>query len=67
MLSFFQYVAYDKVASGLGAVGLQLDRSNVANLRSELEKAVKENKAGKSVVINVLIGRTNFREGSISV
>jgi acetolactate synthase-like protein len=44
-----------------------LNRSNDTNIEEVLQKARAENKNGKSVLINALIGKTNFREGSISV
>ena len=54
-------------AQGLGAVGLRLDRTNEDVMDKVLEKALEEYKKGNSVLINVLIGKTDFREGSISV
>jgi hypothetical protein len=44
-----------------------MNRSNDSNLKEILEEARRRYQKGKSVLINVLIGKTNFREGSISV
>lgn len=62
-----QYCEYDVCAEGLGGKGLRLDRTNEDNLEGLLRKALEEYHKGNSVLINVLIGKTNFREGSISV
>ncbi|CAG5127592.1 unnamed protein product, partial [Candidula unifasciata] len=62
-----QYCEYDVCAQGLGGRGLRLDRTNEDQLEALLRKAVEEYRQGNSVLINVLIGKTNFREGSISV
>ena len=52
----------------LGAVGFQLDRSNENNMKDIFRQANDLNQQQqKSVLINCLIGRTNFREGSVSV
>ncbi|KAL5007513.1 hypothetical protein ScPMuIL_016319 [Solemya velum] len=58
---------YDKVAEGYGGAGFVLDRSNEDSLKEVLQDALKTHREGKSVLINVLIGKTNFREGSLSV
>jgi len=55
------------VAKGFGGVGVKMDASNDDNIEEVLQKARSEYAKGKSVLINVLIGKTNFREGSISV
>ena len=66
-LYLFQFAEYELAAQGLGAVGLRLDRTNEDVMDKVLEKALEEYKKGNSVLINVLIGKTDFREGSISV
>ncbi len=63
----FQYTDYDVVAKGYGGVGLKMDRSNDENIEEVLQKARKEHANGKSVLINALIGKTDFRDGSLSV
>ncbi|KAK3774800.1 hypothetical protein RRG08_034889 [Elysia crispata] len=62
-----EFSEYELAAQGLGAVGLRLDRTNEDVMDKVLEKALEEYKKGNSVLINVLIGKTDFREGSISV
>ena len=55
------------VAKGFGGVGMKIDRSHDSCLEETLQKAREEYKKGNSVLINALIGKTNFRDGSISV
>ena len=55
---------YHKVSEALGGVGFVIDgRSDVEGV---LRQAREEGKT-KPVVINAHIGRTNFRDGSLSV
>jgi thiamine pyrophosphate-dependent acetolactate synthase large subunit-like protein len=56
---------YHIVAKGYGAEGLLVnDPKNLTNI---LNEAKTLNKKGKPVLINALIGKTDFREGSISM
>ncbi len=57
--------AYHDVAQGYGAVGLLLD--DPSQIDATLNEAKALAAAGKPVVINVHIARTDFRKGSISV
>jgi acetolactate synthase-like protein len=57
--------AYHKVAEGYGGVGLLLD--DPAKIEETLREAQAIAKQGKPVVINVMIGTTEFRKGSISM
>lgn len=57
---------YHKVAEGFGAKGYQLKDDCDLNDKSILESARKDLENG-TVVVNALIGKTKFREGSISV
>lgn len=61
------YTDYDVVAKGYGGVGIKMDRSNDSNIEELLQKAREEHANGKSVLINALIGKTDFRDGSLSV
>ena len=60
-----EFSSYEKVAEGLGAKGVLLQS------KEDIGGAIEECKAslqdGKSALINCLIGKTDFREGSISV
>jgi len=58
---------YDKSVEGIGGKGMRLDRSNEAEMETVLKQAMDESRKGTSVLVNVLIGKTDFREGSISV
>lgn len=53
---------YDQAAAGLGAIGLHVTDS--ADLATELAKA---RASDRPVLVNVRIGRTGFRKGSVSM
>lgn len=55
------------MGSALGAKGVLLTKDDENNLEERLSNVVNEVRSGQSVVVNVIIGKTNFREGSISV
>ena len=57
--------AYEEVVEGFGAKGLRVARPE--EIRPALEEARRTAADGRPVLINVLIGRTDFREGSISM
>ncbi|MEJ2293347.1 MAG: thiamine pyrophosphate-binding protein [Candidatus Lokiarchaeota archaeon] len=60
-----KYSDYHLVAKGYGAEGLFVnDHSNVQKVLNEAKRLFKE---GKTVLINALIGKSKFREGSISM
>ncbi|KAK7099319.1 hypothetical protein V1264_003470 [Littorina saxatilis] len=61
------FTDYEDVARGYGGTGLRLDRTNEDKTEDVLKQALQEYRKGNSVLVNVLIGKTNFREGSISV
>ncbi len=56
---------YHKVAEGYGGVGLLLDR--VRDIEPTLAKAKAEAAKGRPVLINALLGKTDFRKGSLSM
>lgn len=56
---------YDKVAEGLGGVGLRIDDPD--EIGAVLAEAKEAAKAGKPVLVNAHIGTTEFRKGSISM
>ena len=56
---------YHVVAEGYGGVGLLLDRPEA--IEETLATAKREAAAGKPVLINALLGKTDFRKGSLSM
>jgi acetolactate synthase-like protein len=56
---------YQKVAEGYGGVGLLLD--DPKKIDATLDEAKALSKKGKPVCINVILAKTDFREGSISI
>ena len=59
---------YHIVAQGYGGLGYQLTRADKDKIDQILSEArEKSRETGKSVLINALIGKTGFRDGSISV
>ncbi len=59
------YMDYHKVAEACGGVGLLLDDPD--KIDEVLGQAVEAARGGKPVVVNALIGKTEFRKGSISM
>ncbi len=57
--------AYEQVVEGFGAKGLRVARPE--DILPALEEARRTAAGGRPVLINVLIGRTDFREGAISM
>lgn len=55
------------VARGYGGRGYKIDRSNESQISEIFRQAQSDYAQGHSVLINCLIGKTNFREGSMSV
>ncbi|CAJ0604603.1 unnamed protein product [Cylicocyclus nassatus] len=58
---------YDDVAIALGGWGTTLSAENVQYTEDLLDEALRHSQQGRSALLNVLIGKTDFREGSISV
>ncbi|KAB0357717.1 hypothetical protein FD754_001873 [Muntiacus muntjak] len=61
------YTDYHKAALGLGAQGQLLSRENEDQVVKVLRDAQQQCQDGHPVVVNILIGRTDFRDGSISM
>jgi acetolactate synthase-1/2/3 large subunit len=59
------YADYHKVAEGFGAKGILIDKEE--DLDAKLAEAVKLSREGHPVLVNVLLGKTEFRKGSISM
>jgi acetolactate synthase-1/2/3 large subunit len=57
--------AYERAAEGLGAHGLRLD--DPARLGPTLEEARRVARQGRPVFVNALLGRSDFRKGSLSI
>ena len=60
------YRDYDQIAKGYGGEGILVKTPGV-DFQNVFQKARNYNKQGKPVLINVHIGKSDFREGSISV
>lgn len=58
---------YHKAALGLGAQGQLLSRENEDQVVKVLRDAQQQCQDGHPVVVNILIGRTDFRDGSIAM
>ena len=56
---------YERVAEGLGGVGLRI--GSPEEIEPVLAEAQAQARAGRPVLVNALLGRTGFREGSISM
>jgi acetolactate synthase-1/2/3 large subunit len=56
---------YDRVVQGFGAAGVSLDDPEL--VAEALEQAQTLVAAGEPVVVNALLGKTDFRKGSISM
>lgn len=61
------YTDYHTVAQGYGGTGFLLNQENEEGMDDLIKAAQEECRNGNPTLINVLIGKTNFREGSISV
>lgn len=56
---------YERAVEGFGAAGVRLDDPELA--AEAIEQARETAAAGKPTVLNVLLGKTDFRKGSISM
>lgn len=59
------FTEYHRVAEGFGAKGHKIEDEKM--LTQTLAKAKEDLEHGSTVVVNALIGKTSFRDGSISV
>uniref|UniRef100_A0A8C6SSS2 2-hydroxyacyl-CoA lyase 2 n=1 Tax=Neogobius melanostomus TaxID=47308 RepID=A0A8C6SSS2_9GOBI len=62
-----EFSDYHVVADGYGGKGYLINRDDEEKLSEIIKRAQKDCQEGKATLLNVLIGKTNFREGSISV
>lgn len=56
---------YHRVAAGFGAAGLRVDDPELA--AETLQQAQQIMRGGQPVLVNVILGKNNFRKGSISM
>lgn len=56
---------YHEVAKGCGARGILV--TDVKGIKPALKRALKLSREGHPVLVNVHIGNTDFRKGSISI
>uniref|UniRef100_A0A8C5AZ81 2-hydroxyacyl-CoA lyase 2 n=1 Tax=Gadus morhua TaxID=8049 RepID=A0A8C5AZ81_GADMO len=61
------FLDYHIVADGYGGKGCLIGREDEDRLSEIIKSAQRECREGKAMLLNVLIGKTDFREGSISV
>ncbi|KAI6232006.1 2-hydroxyacyl-CoA lyase 2 [Aphelenchoides besseyi] len=61
------FTHYEKTAESLAAKGVLLDEKNEEKTEEILKSAIEGTRNGDSTLVNALVGKTNFREGSISV
>lgn len=63
------YNNYEGAVSALGANGLRLDGSSADKVKETINQAIAATRGenGKPVLVNCLIGKTDFRKGSLSV
>ena len=60
-----KHTDYHRVAEGFGGIGFKLDDPELAG--DVLQQARQAAAAGKPVLVNAILGRTDFRKGSISM
>lgn len=61
------FCKYELVAQGFGGCGQVLNRENESEIGKVFMEAQTKSRQGSSVLINCFIGKTSFRDGSISV
>ncbi|KAI6192104.1 2-hydroxyacyl-CoA lyase 2 [Aphelenchoides bicaudatus] len=61
------YTNYQDTAKSLDADGRLINSKNEEQTESILRDAIENTRSGKSTLVNAIIGKTNFRDGSISV
>jgi len=60
-----RHADYHLAASGLGAAGFKLEDPELAE--DVLRKAKEKAREGQPVVVNAILGKSDFRKGSISM
>ena len=59
------YTDYHTIAEGCGAKGLRVDALDQVD--GALDEAIATSRAGTPVLVNAILGKTDFRKGSISM
>lgn len=59
------YTDYHTIAAGCGAKGLRVDAADQVD--GALDEALSTSRAGTPVLVNAILGKTEFRKGSISM
>ncbi|MEQ9503140.1 MAG: thiamine pyrophosphate-binding protein [Deltaproteobacteria bacterium] len=59
------HMDYQTVAEGCGAKGIRVESPD--EIDAALEKALELSRAGHPVLVNAIIGKSDFRKGSISI
>lgn len=59
------HMDYQTVAEGCGAKGIRVESPD--EIDAALDKALELSRAGHPVLVNVIIGKSDFRKGSISI
>jgi thiamine pyrophosphate-dependent acetolactate synthase large subunit-like protein len=59
------YMDYHAVAEGCGAAGIKLE--DAEKIDATFAEALELSRAGKPVCVNALLGKSDFRKGSISI
>jgi acetolactate synthase-1/2/3 large subunit len=59
------YMDYQAVAEGCGAAGIKLE--DPAKIDAAFHQALEVSRGGKPVCVNALLGKSDFRKGSISI
>ena len=67
LCNFSQFTDYHIVADGYGGKGILLRGPSTSEIDTTLTQAQDIARDGTAVLINALIGKSDFRQGSISV
>ena len=59
------YVDYHKVAEGFGARGIKVDTPQ--QMHEAIAETLAASRAGSPVLLNAILGKSEFRKGSISI
>lgn len=59
------YVDYHKVVEGFGATGIRVD--DPQRMHDAITEALDASRAGSPVLLNAILGKSEFRKGSISI